>query len=315
MLLKRTKDWANDKYGIPAYLAIVLTMSVNAQADVLNTIIDQKNIYNKLNSEDIKLWHSLYKKHRYLTRNIFEYILEIFGDSSFLLNNFFIKLIHFNLNSKPSKINRLKKRLKNIQQKFVNILLKLFRGILLKYLDELAQEYINRKTSHKKERIKINSIETIFALKVWLICWLEYQEHFTFLLRKARNGEYLSIEKIVRIDRLAIEEKRIRNHISTAPAVASKKIHNCIGDSPSTNINIKKIKCNIAGLVAAIFENYGQSLTHSKIRDLFDSLAKDLDLIPIDPDLPEGDDAFRKAIQRHKDLWLPTIKNALNFHS
>jgi hypothetical protein len=64
---------------------------------------------------------------------------------------------------------------------------------------------------------------------------------------------------------------------------------------------LAKVKVNMAGLISLVSEENGRRLEEPEIRRLFDILADGR----IDTDIPAGQEAFQKAIQRERKFWLP----------
>jgi hypothetical protein len=148
--------------------------------------------------------------------------------------------------------------------------------------------------------------EARFFIRVSFACWLEYGQTATYLMRKARQGDLKSIEAILRLDKGALEDKRIRDYIYNARNTNStqfddivKAIHKPIVKS----VALKRVKMSLAGYISAQSRSLDMPLEEPAIRKIFDDVAAVKGLGRIDTDIPDSPESFSQAILRHRSYW------------
>ena len=156
----------------------------------------------------------------------------------------------------------------------------------------------------------LNSIEAVEASFFYLViipCWVLYQDYPTRLYRKARQGDYESLEKLIRLDSLMIHDPSIGKQIQLLRMKRKRLKFEALLDAvhkrPKSKITRKKIKYAYAGFLSAISSSVKTPLNEPQIRALFDAIAQDYKKNPIDTDLPNSPETFSKAIQRHRKPW------------
>jgi hypothetical protein len=160
--------------------------------------------------------------------------------------------------------------------------------------------------------MNIDKPEMRFLFQVFLPCFLLYKHYPVIMLREARKGNIEYIEKLIRLDDSIIHDKKISEYLHNKKD--NKKIKERIASALSTGINEKvtrkKLKMNLAGLISFFTTLIGRQLNESDIRDLFDAIAKDnRGEYEIDTDLPPSPEAFYKAIQRERQIWVNVFNN------
>lgn len=162
-----------------------------------------------------------------------------------------------------------------------------------------------------------------FLIEIWLRCVFTYLITPGRLLRAARHGEPKALDDLLRLDKAVICEPRVAKQLVAIfdrrrPAL-KKRITAALMGRPTLPPR-GTLKARMAGLVLAIinederFVSRGvEAPTPSELRDLFDAIAQDADQQqPCDSDLPEGDDAWRKAVQRARSELRPFVRLAID---
>lgn len=153
--------------------------------------------------------------------------------------------------------------------------------------------------------------EMSFFLFVWLPCWLIYRIHPTRLYRKARQGDFNAINKLISLDPLMLHDPAIAKRIHSLRLNNKNNAYESLLTAPlkplNAKIKTKKMKLALAGYISAVATIYKTPLSEPEIRVLFDAVAQDTTGNLIDTDLPEMPDTFAREIRRDRDLWLKML--------
>lgn len=146
-----------------------------------------------------------------------------------------------------------------------------------------------------------DSLEVVFFLKVWYPCWLVYAEYPPKLIRKARQGDYKSLEKLLRLDVNVLHDKKI-SHIwaelsQNRRSIHFKNLHKAMNGLNSKQTARKNSKIRIAVFIREMSTALGQPLTYDEINQIFDEVSRER-LNQPDSDIQGDPAAFKKAIQR-----------------
>ena len=146
------------------------------------------------------------------------------------------------------------------------------------------------------------------------------------LLKQAREGELEALEKVLRLDKMALEDPDIRSRyyevVNGGNAARAKRVNDALAGQPLRKLTRRKVKVALAALIQKYsgLVNDGlkdvegelgaasdlfrmKPLTAPDLRALFDAVAKDTKGLARDIDLPEGDHAFYMAITRELNFW------------
>lgn len=154
----------------------------------------------------------------------------------------------------------------------------------------------------------IRSPEVSFFFKVILPCLLFYQKLPFILYREARQGSAAALDKILRIDKAVICDKRIAAYFYNASARNKKSsfqdLVTALKGSPKQKVSARNVKYMIAAIISVISEKLGHKLSSVEIRNIFNQYSADtIQDRHLDHDLPDSEEAFAKAIQRERPLW------------
>ena len=171
---------------------------------------------------------------------------------------------------------------------------------------ELDSEEENLQFVSLNEQSIRESIELRFFLRVAFPCWLEFGLTAGHLMRRAQQGDMKALENLLRIDKGAVDDVRIRrrfhevrmkNQLQYADMIAALK------EPITKSITIARVKVSLAACISAHSHAMKSPLTEPDIRKLFDAVAADTNAGIIDIDLPESPEAFSQAILRHRKFW------------
>jgi len=155
--------------------------------------------------------------------------------------------------------------------------------------------------------------EAYFMWRVYLPCWLLFGKLPGHLLRNARLGDIDDFEKLLQLDSSVLFEPRLAeafHQIRAKDRFAYERLSIAISSTPKKKITIQKIKVFMAGYISLMSEVFGNKLNEPDIRELFDCIRKDEGKGDIDTHLPDGADAFSKAIRREKKFWMKAISKS-----
>ena len=180
-------------------------------------------------------------------------------------------------------------------------------------IEELKEAAIDVFTSdipeeERKEFLKnLIKPEIIFFIRVFAPCFTLYKIYPLDLLNKAVNGDDKALEQLIRLDKSAIFEPKISKLIHEAQVLKAQArmsmIKRAFSSQPKA-MQMQTIKCQLGGLVLFISELLKQKLNPSDIKQLYDSIAKDLRIDMHDQDLHKMTvPTFAKRINRNHLMW------------
>jgi len=141
---------------------------------------------------------------------------------------------------------------------------------------------------------------------VWAPCMLFYRTYPSRLLRKARQGDADAMEMLLRIDKGVVADPKIAEQLHQMAGSGWRAGFGRMGRAflgTPKRMTRKQIKVSLAGLLSETLGLTGQKLTAPEIRRVFDAASRDFGRSrTVDPDLPPGDWAFAKAVERRRDI-------------
>lgn len=304
MFLQRTKEWTNGKH----FIASTISVGLIIHADLLFSILQDKTTWkfgSQLPDFNIQSWLKLYRKHFTLKKAVKK------------KNDSFLKARSINFADAVMPIlmpqfeqqRRDRELSKNNPQDFDKFRESFEKAVIATYLNNFEYD---------PKRLTLNDIvETFkelpvtlfdsFDLKVLIPVWLLYQTPACLLFFKARHGDIKSLDQLLRFDKLAIFDPliaKIWQYESRYPKKQRfKVISNALAGLPREKITRKRFKIFLAAVIAKCFSDFQKPISYMEIRNLFDAFAADTINSPIDPDLPESEEAFTVAVKREIKGW------------
>jgi len=156
--------------------------------------------------------------------------------------------------------------------------------------------------------------EMLFFTKVFTPCFVIYGELPGFLMRKARLGDIVALDKLLRIDKTAINDPIIGEQFHLASLDKDKTkfqtMVRALEGSMQGKASSQKVKSIIAGFISVFSESLGHRLNSTDIRELFNAVAVDRGYDElIDHDLPDSDEALSQAILRERKILAPLFNH------
>ncbi len=305
---------AKDKSPLIKNASLLVATSSEPFLEFLKTIKAGNQIEETVKLPPIQDWLNLYRNHRKVYHGVTGFFRQLNDDTATVMNLYEELLSGLNILRQvtPSELNNMLSELTTEDQKelfdSVKIRLEEFNDLLLNDSINNGNEIKKLSKAEKRKLKKSHSRpEMIFFVRVWVPCFLLYGEYPPYLLRKARRGDDDALEKLLRLDKSLIYDKKIQAifHLET---VAKKRarmtlITKALQNTPKAKLDIQKIKYLFAGFLSLISIGIGQRLAAAEIHRLFDAVARDMDKGYADSDLIVSPETFEKAIQRARTFW------------
>jgi len=289
------EKWAKDKPFIIAIGAPQLVIAITKSFDILSQTKTNGLSIEGIQNSSPKEWLSLYYRRKHLTNWFFSEIGKIGSD--FELPIKFIKFIESDVSiEEKQKIMALngKESLKNVYNSTIS-------EIKSTLPDPEPEEdlYLNNDS--------IKQPELLFLLKILIPCVFLYGELPLILFKKARSKDIDALDKLLRLDKTLICDRRISEQFAEAASNNKSNfdlLNSALQGSISGKISIQKAKYKMAGFISLLSERLECKLLAPEIKSLFDAVSVDsgIDAL-IDPDLPNAPEAFAKAVQRERNFW------------
>jgi len=312
--MKYFEQWAKDKSPLIKEASLLITTYSEPFLEFLKTVKSGDPIKEDIKLPPVKDWLNLYRNHKKVYHGVTSFFRQLNEDTATVINLYeeMLSGIHTFKQVTPSELNDMLSELTTEDQKelldAVKSRLEEFNGLLLNDSINNGNE-IKKLSKDEKRRLKKSRSrpEVIFFLRVWVPCFLLYGEYPPYLLRKARQGDDDALEKLLRLDKSLIYDKKIQAifHLET---VAKKRarmtlITKALQNTPKAKLDIQKIKYLFAGFLSLISIGIGQRPAAAEIHRLFDAVARDMDKGYADSDLIVSPETFEKAIQRARTFW------------
>ena len=308
------QEWAEDKpllIALAAPWVASLAPNVHIAFEQLNSWSIQSH---KLPGTDRLNWYKLYRSHRSTFGVLYTIFSQVYGKN---VTEIGYQVYLFSIRrSQWKKVTGYRPSPK--EQNFVG---RILRRLLLASFTLLQNTLLNKPVNQKAKDEILNQVKTniefAFFIKVTAPCWIFYGMPPVNLYRRALQGNYEAIEKLLRLDSLMIHEPKISENISKYRFGSSSNAYEQLLAAPNRVIdvpkNLKNIKYSIGGLISALSQIIGRPLTAPQIRSLFNAIVKESDPIeynnekPEDLDFPENDDSFYRRIKEKHDFWLKML--------
>lgn len=155
-------------------------------------------------------------------------------------------------------------------------------------------------------------LESSFFVLVTVPCWLLYQIHPGRLYRKARQGNFDALQKLLNLDPLMIHDPMIGKQIQKLrfknKSRQYEKLFEILLKKSTIHVTPQQMKYAIGGFLSALAQLLKIRLTAPDIQKLFDAVSLDFDGFNRDSCLPNSSETFARAIYRYRNDWLKAFK-------
>lgn len=150
---------------------------------------------------------------------------------------------------------------------------------------------------------QLTTLPARFYMLVWLPCWVLHRTYPALLMRAAREGDPDALDRLLRLDKLALSEPRIASVVDgvmrTGRRAARQRVASAISGVPRTRLTKKAMRAGLGALIADIADAMDLRVTAPQIGVLFDRIERVRSGAAADPDIPAGE-SWSKAIQRNR---------------
>ena len=306
-----------------AMIAIELAFDAEYCFECANQIKKREGLIDRLTIPALDEWLALYKNHH----RIFDLFDSTFIDSRGLvestkdftgmLSEGLREIKKIGMENIIEEYNKMNEEEKKEVEKEYQEAMKDLRKLSELQLKDIDSDINDEKDEELEDRIKkdLHKPEIRFLYQVFAPCFLLYKSFPSRLLRKARKGDIKYIEKLIRLDRSIIHDRKIARfiHEKRNNKMINDKINSAISNGINEKVTRKKMKMNLAGLISFFSMKVGRQLKESEIRGLFDAITKDKGKGDIDEDIPDSPESFAKAIQRERRNWENAFNNTRRF--
>lgn len=146
----------------------------------------------------------------------------------------------------------------------------------------------------------------MFNTAVHVPCMALYGKLHFNLYRQARQGDIQALDDLLRLDKGALRDHLIANHVHflllSHDDTKRKIISDAIAGQPIKELTVKRLKIHVATKISVVAKQWGHKVDSMDLLALFDAVARDCDGVRKDPDMPRNADALTKAMQRHRPV-------------
>jgi len=302
------EKWAKDKNFFVALFAPQIAAFAREIPDIVRHQKKHRLLSNTFPVPNLPAWYAFYRSSK---RYLVPFKKMISDGSPYAQNLLTLGTTMQYLSRKPEILSKqdITPEMVKEGQQVMNDLLKLSFSDLR---DDFNNIPLSPEIRSVVQEYKDNyDTELVYLFLVAFPCWLFYKEWPSRLYHKARKGDYNSIHKLLRLDPFLLHDPVIGREIQKIRINGKQTQFENLLVAPLKPIKIKvtskSIKAILAGLISQLAERVKHPLTATEIRDLFDAVAKDADKQDIDTSLPEGQEAYSKAIQRNRLDWQPLM--------
>jgi hypothetical protein len=309
-MLEITK-WAKGKSFMFALLAPQIAITARDIHEAFQYTKQRRVMKHQFPLPNLPAWHAMYRSHRKpltFLRKIFADFSK-FGSESIEFGEATLEGARQLGRSKQSEIP-----LPSPDQ--INQIEFLMENMLVESLQEIKDDISPNlpDPSLKAELLSLleeNSLESSFFMLVTVPCWLIYRTSPTILYRKARQGDFSALEKLLNLDPLMLHDPTIGKRIqelrfNNKTSKYEQLLEGHLKDH-HLNVTSQQMKYAMGGLLSALATILKQKLSAPDIQKLFNAIAKDFDGHLSDHDLPVGD-SFARAIYRYRHEWLKVFQ-------
>ncbi len=307
------QKWAENKHFFLALIAPLLVANARNLHSGFSHIRDRRFFKLQFPLPPLPPWFAMYRSHRkpltFLKNLLSEF--SVFSKETIELGEAVIEDIRTRRSGKSITPEHplTGEDIEHVKNLMQNILSESFRNLKNNF------ENIPLAAAVKDDALLMISereLECSFFLLVLAPCWLLYRTTPTILYRKARLGDFDSLEKLLCLDPLMLHDPVISRRIQAFRFNNKNTDYQTLIEAtlkrPKAKITLAKIKVTIAGLISVLAITFKLPLEEPDIRDLFDAVAKDAEGKMIDTDLPESPESFYSAFWRDRAVWLQMLK-------
>ncbi|MCW4016934.1 MAG: hypothetical protein NWF06_11230 [Candidatus Bathyarchaeota archaeon] len=285
MNTKHFEKWAKGKHPLIAMVAYGQASQAKIAYGIAKAIHEEDMFLGDFTTPDLNTWLKLFRSHK----NGIEFINQFLGTQSSIIRS--IESVTDQLDDNaPIKAS-------NISTDAAKSLLEKTLKTINMSEEEMAQNY----QPQELEQF-LRSPDFYFFFRVYVPCQLFHYTTPAQLLRKARQRNFDSLIKLIKLDHSVIFDRKVSRYIHELRSTRRSKYEQIIDTlhfKSRGQITKQKFKVFYAAMIMNMANELGEKLTAPEIRELFDAIYQDEGKGLIDPDLPGTPHSFYMAIKRH----------------
>jgi hypothetical protein len=302
------RKWTEGKNPFLAVSALNIAGFSKECFVLFESIRKGKRIEGDIPLPSLKTWLKLYRNPKRIGKELLNALGNINDDTAKEVN--ILKILNRGASQLQNNANKVQNELKKLTQDEWKIIKENSMKMMEEYKELAINDFMSEPNEAERTEFLKNMTkpELIFFIRVMAPCFSLYGTYPHELLRQAQNGDDDALVKLIRLDKSIIFEPKISEIIHQAQALKKQermsKIKMAYRSSPKVTMNMKKIKCHLAGLISYLSMAMKQKITAADIRNLFDAIAHDMSIDAVDPDIYKmTPETFEKEIQRSRNFW------------
>lgn len=311
------QKWAQGKPPLLTIFAQQTAITAHVLSDYLSEIKTGDALPTDFHLPSLQNWLPLYRQHRKVTgflREMFTNFTVFENSDGEFLEDFLSGLQILCKSDKEEFVQEFnslpeQEKLALIREAHLQI-----DALYSHHQAELSMEVEGKVDPDDQERfleLFSDSPSIGFYILVWVPCLILYRQTPPILYRKARLGNLDALKMLLRLDPSLIHDPAIGKKVHQLRCSGKRSAHyevlSSLSRPPKGKTDRGKIKVSLAGCISLISSMFRSPLNEPDIRELFDAVTRDCGRGDIDTDLPESPEAFAKAIQRERKIWLKEL--------
>lgn len=301
--MKELQKWSKDKPYLVAIFAGQIVSTAQDLADGFKSLKLRRFASQEFPLPHLPSWFAMYRSHRKTAQQIKDIWTAAYGRN---IVQFFSELFEELQGQKTQR-----KHLPTLSPEEIKDSFDLFQAMLLASEQALEDEFnqVPVKQAAKRRMRKLvekNPLELSFYLFVATPCWTLYRTSPTLLYRKARQGDFDALEKLLRLDQLLLHDptigKQIISYRFNHSSSKYRKLLDAATKAPKGSGSLKNILLSQVSLLSAISHLTVKPLTPQDLFELVEAFDNDSKGKLFD-DLPKTPDALARALTPDRNLW------------
>lgn len=296
--------WGKDKPFIIRIFAGQLLLSVHEMSEEFKTLKLRRFASLRFPLPRLEDWFDMYCSHRKIVIIIKDIFSSVYGKS--IINQLSDVVAEFQKQSRtgkrPSSDDPSESQVNEVKE-FLELLVSASEKELEGEFNDVPfkQSAKNRMARLTKEK----PLEMAFYLFVVVPCWTLYRTFPTLLYRKARQGDFEALEKLLRLDQLMLHDPQIGKQIISYRFNHSsgkyRKLLEAATKSPKGSDSRKNILLSEIALLSAVSHLTKRPLTPQDLYELVEAYDHDSKSNILDS-LPEPA-ALARALSPDRNFW------------
>lgn len=301
--MKELQNWSKDKPYIVAIFAGQIISSAQDMAEEFKNIKFRRFASQKFSLPHLPSWFAMYRSHQKTVQQIKDIWTAAYGRN-------FVQFISELLQEMQERKTQ-RKPIPDLPPEEVKDAIDLLQSMLSASEQSLEDEFnkVPVKQAAKRRMRKLiekNPLTLSFYLFVATPCWALYRTSPTLLYRKARQGDFDSLEKLLRLDQLMLHDptigKQIISYRFNHSSSKYRKLLDAATKAPKGSGSLYNILLSQVGLLSALSHLTVKPLTPQDLFELVEAYDHDSRGKLFD-DLPKTPEALARALAPDRNLW------------